>query len=759
MRIATAFIYGLIASLPSTAWSQQGASLGEILQKSENAISVLKAEADLASKKNQVQKERGEDGLSLFASAGYGRVRDVIDENRTRTFNQAIAKLGVTYPLLGSAEANNRDIHKAEGELAQARSRMEAARYLARLEMEASYARYWEAQEHLDVINSYLESESRVKRLLQLRREQDLILESEMLNLLAAYEKAKVDKRRFERMRRKAINRLNQLTGEELAAFTASRVKLKPIRDLNREQLVHSNPELQAVQATAESLQAQIEDSDWHGVNANFEVSSSLVHDQTGAQTGGGVFAGFNFSAPLSFFSARKAAIQELKAERRKALLEYREKSFAIITEAQSVKDEFEQYLQTMQFSKQRTEASGQALRERYLRSKVMESEGIEQMARDLEQYYILSNRQIEAYADAWLANIEARMFIPPKDGAFSEPAPVTGPGLGEQLSDPIRKATANLSNNSAQVDTVYTYNVAAINRAHGARFITADYNPGRDSVPQVKYQFVKGSPSISSVNNLGVYLWESETILENTQYSQAFWQGLNDLSIDRLLLSLNAVQIEAASGQDKKLEDFLNNAERNNISVELLLGEPLWIKPDQRQHLISIIEKLSRYSFSGLHLDIEPNQLYELPLNKSQFDNWLATMAAAAKASPWPVDISVHHRYFRESRYLNWQITRRLVEADINRVTLMIYNSNPKAVAGIASPILEQSPGIRFQIAQSVEQILPPKLSHFHRKPPEFEKTMADLEKLIAAKRNYSGIVIQDWQNFLRIGYESKIL
>ncbi len=749
-----------IAIVATSAQAQKSMSLDELLTYSDNALSVMRAEAELESNRHKLKKEQSDSGLSLFASAGYGRVRDVIDVDRTRYYNSTQARLGAKYPLLGTAEADAQSIHEARGEVASSRSKMEAARNLAKLELEMNYARYWRAQEKLEIVDSYLSSRPKIERLLDLRVDQNLMLESEKMDLLSVYQEAKVDKHRYQRRLSKAMNRIQELAGKDTLEFEAKRISLQPIGDVNHDEIISGSPELQSLQAKTEAINAQIEDSNWYGINADIEVSTNVVRDTTANQTGGGWFAGFNVSAPLSFLSARKAAKQELKADRRQNNLEYREKTQALISEAKDTRDKYEEYLQEIEFTKQRTKAAERDLREYSLRSEVMEDQNIEDLAKRLGEYYRFSSTQIDAYADAWLTNIEARMFMPSGNkNVTTIPEQTGGTDLGKELSKPIKELSGSLGNYSS-TDRIKNYNATRANyndTLNGARVIHANYNPALHTANRSSNK--TDVYKITSVENLAVYLWDSDPILQAMQYTEKFWNGLTDISVDRILLALNSAQINEASSNPERIKSFISKASEYDIKVELLLGEPTWIEPENREKLTGIIHALSSIDFSGLHLDIEPNQQYRLPLNKEQFDKWLMTMAAAAKASPWPMDISVHHRFFREQPYKEWRFSERLIESGIDNVTLMIYNSRPKSVAAIASPIINQNSSITFQIAQSVESILSKKLSHHHRTPDDFEKQMSKLENSLSDNKNFSGIVIQDWNNLMKIGYESTIL
>jgi hypothetical protein len=255
----------------------------------------------------------------------------------------------------------------------------------------------------------------------------------------------------------------------------------------------------------------------------------------------------------------------------------------------------------------------------------------------------------------------------------------------------------------------------------------------------------------------LAVYVWKSAELIDQQQ-NQKFWQGLKTIPVNRLLLSLDAKQIEEAQSQPQRLQGFLDAAKQHGVAVELLLGDPSWIETAQRGKLTAIIDSLRRFDFAGLNLDIEPDQLYKQPLTQPQFDAWVETLRAAARISPWPTAVSVHPRYFRDPPYMSWNLAQRLHQAGVAEAVLMIYNSNPQRVADIAKPIVANANGLRFRVAQSVEPELEPQLSYARRSPQDFKQSMQQLQALLATQPNTDGVVVQAWNDLMRMGYESQI-
>ena len=92
------------------------------------------------------------------------------------------------------------------------------------------------------------------------------------------------------------------------------------------------------------------------------------------------------------------------------------------------------------------------------------------------------------------------------------------------------------------------------------------------------------------------------------------------------------------------------------------------------------------------------------------------------------------------------------------SEVVLMIYNSDPQRVADVANAIAASATGLRFRVAQSVEPELEPKLSYAGRSPQDFTQSMHRLQGLLATQPNTDGVVVQAWNDLLRMGYENQV-
>lgn len=769
---------GALAFVSVSAWAEP-LSLEVLLGDTQNAAGVLQAESALEGAHHELQRDQARKGWQFSGALGYGVVRNIVDDNRSISYPGSQAQLGFTYPLLGASEKSKRDMDADRGKIREKEIRLDEARRRAPLELESNYARFWGAQEALVVIDAYLQSEQTVTARLRMRQQKKLMLESRMIDLLSGYASARSDRAELLRVRDQTRSRLSLLTGRSLAEFTARSVALPKLPDNVGRDSFMRHPDILALGAHSDSLKAQLSNSDWYSMDAGFSVMAAANNDQRDHQTGGTAFVGFNFNAPISMFSVRREEKRRLQSEINLIDLQRAQRLEDLRMDASAALGRLAQASDAMDIAAQKTQAAAIGVRERQLRSNVFSEEGVETMAQQLRDYTVQALSDIDSRVRVWQANIEARAFLQNGDDNSTMPRTVDST-LGAQLSEPLSAIASRLQGSgdrpqaptpeSGMSDTPSpspTRSVVMLDRSPKA--INAAFDPSssgvgiqpssamRNAVMRPAALRVPADPG-SSLSDMSVYVWNSNELIERSQFSPKFWALLNRLSIHHLLLSLNADQIEAVKAQPTALQAFIDKASRKGVAVELLLGEPSWIEEKNRPKLIKLIGSLQGLAFAGLHLDIEPDQIYKQPLSRAQFDNWVQTMLEAAKASPWPTSVSLHPRYLRDQPYHDWKLAQRLHDGGVREIALMIFNSNPGKAAAIAQPILQETPEMHFRVAQSVEPELDSTLSHAKKRPEEFEAAMRDLQRQLSTQANADGVIVQAWADLMRMGYESQI-
>ena len=197
-------------------------------------------------------------------------------------------------------------------------------------------------------------------------------------------------------------------------------------------------------------------------------------------------------------------------------------------------------------------------------------------------------------------------------------------------------------------------------------------------------------------------YVWDSEALLDPGQ-RPAELDALRNAGMDKIYLGLKAAQIKDLGTTRHRLEQLLRDAAGKGVQVSLLLGDPSWIEPPERHQLTDLLAKLRGLAFISLHLDLEVEQL-GVPVPDQRLKDWLETLRIASSVSPWPVEISSHHRWFADPKPGQTCVPCALPDAGVRQVSLMIYTRNPNNSARMAEQIARRWPDLQFRLAQSTE-------------------------------------------------------
>lgn len=237
-----------------------------------------------------------------------------------------------------------------------------------------------------------------------------------------------------------------------------------------------------------------------------------------------------------------------------------------------------------------------------------------------------------------------------------------------------------------------------------------------------------------------GTYAWESREVL-SLWANGTLWQMLADQRIERLALSLDGKQITEASapaGRDR-LQRFLADAHAHQVMVDLLLGDPHWILPDERAELTTILTRLRALAFDGAQLDLEPAALVdEGEAHATAYGEVAHTLAAARAASAWPVSVTVNDRDLAPGGVGD------LSGLGLRDVAVMIYTSNPQRTVSRMAAVLTRYPRIGFTLVQSVESTLSADESYSRRGRVAFAMAMGQVDGALRKYPNYRGISLQ---------------
>lgn len=248
---------------------------------------------------------------------------------------------------------------------------------------------------------------------------------------------------------------------------------------------------------------------------------------------------------------------------------------------------------------------------------------------------------------------------------------------------------------------------------------------------------------SNSAAWSQATYVWNSQVLLDERLRS-ATLARLTDAGIERVYLGLNRNESTAAASGGLNIDVLIEEAGAQGITVDLLLGEPLWMKPEHRHDLLALIASLSHIPFERLHLDLEVDQL-EGPVTNEHLQDWLDTLAAAVAVSPWPVTIDSHHRWFHADLDRLPCVPCALPEIGIKEVSIMLYITNADRAAEIIQKVARRWPRLQFRLAQSIEHDQPAWISWHGKSTHELQ----EMARHWRAKLDTEGVRGVDWQDW----------
>lgn len=689
-------------------------SLAELEQRLQEAPAVLVAAAELEQSLSRLEAEQAISGWKAFGSAGAGYAQEVVDENRTRDYTRTSARAGLRYPLLGTRRKEQVNMLTAEARTWEGRQAIELARRDSLNALRSHFISYWAAERRIDLSDAFLQGREPLERALADRRDKGMLLEADRQEFLTTFEMARRTIAAARAVQKRALATINMLTRSELpnGVRAAPPQLLEPCRDEAdlKAAVLDEHPELALRRGRVEEQAGMLKLSRGGDLNANVELGGFGSADIPGMDPGYGVGVTLNMELPLGFSRAEHARDSAARAALRKSQLELNHRAAELLAEAGEAVERATAADADMRFARQRVLAALESLRENQLRSGYLPGDTIERLQQSRFQYFRTSLDLIDAEANQLLSRT-ALLHLAPAACAQTPPADIVPADTSVIGRDPVHP----------------------------------DWLAWPKTLPPAAVTDAGGLPSPRGA--VGVYLWESRPWIEGRA---ADWEALRRFGIVRLLVSLDAAQIKATATPTgaARLRGFLERAHGAGVSVDLLLGEPLWILPGHRQNLLRIIQQLRPFAFDGLHLDLEPDQLDANTYSREYLAaQLLHTLQAAARVSAWPLGISIHPRYLDRDT-LELCLGCALAQIPVAETVLMIYRSDPQEVARRAAAIMAGNPGLRVSVALSVEPFLPPTESYASRGKAGVTEAISVLRSRLQ-NEGLGSVLIQSWTHF----------
>lgn len=301
----------------------------------------------------------------------------------------------------------------------------------------------------------------------------------------------------------------------------------------------------------------------------------------------------------------------------------------------------------------------------------------------------------------------------------------------------------AALALQKAQLDLIGVWHNAW--RSEAALKVYSESDPAFASLLGTKT--ARWSAQLAAEWQQGVYVWHSAPLLD-PKTIDAELKRLQQAHITRLYVGLSAEQLKSLTALKMALNRLLAKAEPMGFEVVLLLGEPSWIEPTGRGALLNLLQTLKDVHFHALHLDLEVEQL-GWPVPSARLESWLDTLAAVSRQSPWPVEISSHHRWFAPSEHKPC-VACRLNELGLNQISVMIYSRNTEHSAELIKGIAKRWPGLTFRLAQSIEPELDRSESLYGSGAVELQE-QAQIWRNRLSPLGVTGIDWQEWNHYPR--------
>ena len=376
----------------------------------------MKSQADLDAQRAQLKANEAQKGWELFGNIAGGYQKSPFAKEPFGRFFDPLVRVGLRYPLLGSAEKQQRAINDAATQVEIEDIRLDWSKRLAALFMEEYYAAYWSAQKMLALNEAYLHlrSEGVEKKLLE-RRETGLLLMSDYYEFLSAFEQAERSRIAFSSDKDQALARLAYLTNRTVMPFEASKPDL--IRIANNASTDIDQPDLGILQAQIANLQNARKTENWQGIESDFSAvvfgGPAIPHPSSdSAQFGYGGAVGFNIRMPLEIAKYRKNERSRLNSQLSSLHAEYMRRDQELGLEFDTLLSQYHQLVQQLNFQRTRLDAARESVRERYLRLQVLDGDVMEQYLQAINNYYRIAIEYIEAETEQWKLHIRLRQFI-----------------------------------------------------------------------------------------------------------------------------------------------------------------------------------------------------------------------------------------------------------------------------------------------------------------------------------------------------------
>jgi hypothetical protein len=351
-------------------------------------------------------------GVRVYGSTSLASVDEVVDIGRRRSYEQAAATVGLQWPLLGSRL--RLDEEQQDRELASLALQFDAEtrRRRALVELRRAYIALWAAQRRAELASGFVADEKQIADMLLQRTRAGLLLESDRLEFMSAFERARVELRGAESAQLTARDRVHLLLQEEIGTQAVQAPRLDGVCRASAATL-DTHPELQWLSAAASRAQSAPRSSARYPWRSDLRVGYARSHEPDTGQSGGSGVISWSFDYPLGEREQWRADRARTRLQAARAAADYAQRLGALQNEIRRIAAEEALANASLMVARRSVEASEAKVRERRLRAGRLAGDVAEQLQSARYARYRAAVAQVDAEAILYAAQNEWTPLAP----------------------------------------------------------------------------------------------------------------------------------------------------------------------------------------------------------------------------------------------------------------------------------------------------------------------------------------------------------
>ena len=722
------------------------------------AISAMARDAQLRELEHQRM------GAKYFFSATFGYSDEPLFE--TSKESASYSKLGIgaglIFPLFGTWSKQKIGALESEIRSIESKYRPQIIKLHNLNALRKAYVTLWSECEKIAMAERFLKTEQDTSKILFEREDVGLILPADRLEFMTAYDMAVRDIAVSDIRKTQAIQIIRLATGQMWDMPQKMEIPTLPaFRKLGND--IENHPEIAMRRETLKKYEKLLHEKRSIDREGSFTIGATAAKDFPG-EIGTGVYASVTINEPLgTAFSKEDKIEMAAAADLKRAQLDEIFMRIKVQGEAEEAASLASYAVANIKAQESRLAALAESVRERIMRHASIAGDTFEQLQKSRYQYYrgamdLLDSEMIFMQTGADL------LYYAYPDGLLSEPSerirPIVDNPLRSRMLDPdwlVSKVNVPGGNSRivASGKPAVTKTVEILTKPKMPEISIATIPAGSSKTTQTssleKEPVLEEAESTRAglYQNKSVYVWDATPFFASgTRISSL--EELKRNGFDHFLISFTAEQIKNFENYYNRmeLEDLLSAANSMGIRADLLLGEPTWLYPEERKGLLNILEKMKKYKFKGIHLDIEPDSLPGAEGKREELlELMIDTLREVKNVTDLSLSISVHPRYLEGS--LGVISSRGFSKLGLEYIAVMIYTTNSDTAIARMKNIMLMMPFLNFRLAQSVEKVLSPEESYFSSGVKGYSGSMENICNELRNSKGFSGVIIQAWEDF----------